>query len=127
MKTDIENWDKQAKRDFEKAEYLLKNGYLDGAAFYCQQAVEKKLKYQIILKRKESPGPIHSLIKLGKLAEVPEKFHNFLKRLTSEYYLSRYPDITEEAPYELYEKTQVEGFINTTRELFEWLDTQTKK
>ena len=99
---------------------------MDGAAFYCQQATEKSLKYILVMTKKES-YPIHSLIKLGKLVGVPKEFEDFLKNLTKEYYLSRYPDVTEDAPFEMYDQIEVSNVVKKTKEFLRWINMQMKK
>ena len=127
MRKEIENWWKQAEHDLKSAEYNFEGNILDLAAFCCQQSVEKALKAYILFTKKESPGPIHSLIRLGKIAEVPKEYLAFLRQLTPEYYLSRYPDAVEDVPYELYEKDDISVFINKTRELLQWINIHMKE
>jgi HEPN domain-containing protein len=111
MRNEIRRWWKQGENDLEKAEVLFKSKNFDGTSFYCQQAVEKTLKALILLKSKEKNTEGHSLIYLGKLAKIPESFFYGLKKLSPQYFISRYPDITEEVPYELYdEKLAKENF-----------------
>ncbi|HLD10635.1 MAG TPA: HEPN domain-containing protein [Candidatus Nanoarchaeia archaeon] len=127
MRKEIENWWKQAKYDLETAKILLKTERYDAASFYCQQTIEKALKAYILETKKESPGPIHSLIKLANEAKIPEKFHKFLKNLSPDYYLARYPDASEELPYLIYKKTEVEENIKMAQEVIKWLETRMKK
>ncbi len=127
MREEIERWLLQSHHDLDIAEYNLKGKFLDGAAFYCHQSIEKALKAYILFTKKESPGPLHSLIKLGKIANVPKEYHLFLRQLTPEYYLSRYPDAVEDVPYVLYEEDAVSHLIEKAKELLKWLNTQMKK
>ncbi len=127
MREEINRWWMQAVHDLEASEYNLKGKILDVAAFYCQQSVEKALKAYILFKKKESPGPIHSLVKLGKIADVPKEYSAFLRQLTPEYYLSRYPDAVEDVPYSLYEEEDVSSLIKKAKELLKWLNIQMKK
>ena len=127
MRKEIENWWKQAEHDLKSAEYNFKGNILDVAAFYCQQGVEKALKAYILFTKKKSPGPIHSLIRLGYIAEISKEYLPFLRQLTPEYYLSRYPDAVEDVPYELYEKSEISLLINKAKELLQWLNTHIKE
>jgi HEPN domain-containing protein len=127
MRKEIENWWKQAEHDMEVAAYNLKGGMLDAAAFYCEQSIEKALKAFIMLTQKRSPGAIHSLLKLGKIAEIPEEFYVLLKKLTPEYYLSRYPDVAEDVPYLLYKEQLVKDLIDEAKGVLAWIRTQMKE
>lgn len=101
MKEEILHWWKQAERDFHKADVLYQSGDYDGVAFYSQQAVEKALKAVILYTTKEKTEG-HSLVYLGKTSQVPADFFVGLRKLSPQYFLSRYPDASEEIPYELY-------------------------
>jgi HEPN domain-containing protein len=127
MREEIKNWWEQAKHDLRVSEYNLNGDMLDAAAFYCQQSIEKALKAYILFSKKESPGPIHSLVKLGRIAGLPHKFNTFLKKLSPEYYTSRYPDAVEDVPYTIYESAEVKGLISNAQELIKWLSTQMKE
>ncbi|MBI3051859.1 HEPN domain-containing protein [Candidatus Woesearchaeota archaeon] len=70
MRKEVENWWRQANSDLEKAKVLFKSGNFDGTAFFCQQAAEKSLKALVIVKTKEKKIESHSLVYLGKEANV---------------------------------------------------------
>lgn len=127
MRTEIINWWKQAEYDLVTAKVLLDGKRLDAASFYCQQCIEKALKAYALLKKRESPGPIHSLIKLAKFVELPKRFYRFLKSLSPEYYISRYPDASEDIPFTIYTKVEVEEYLAGTKEVMGWLSTQMKE
>jgi len=69
------------------------------AAFWSQQAAEKMLKALYLSEKKTSPGPTHSLTMLGRELHIPNDYYGLLRELTKEYYLSRYPDASEDVPY----------------------------
>ncbi|MEW5897516.1 MAG: HEPN domain-containing protein [Nanoarchaeota archaeon] len=123
MRKEIMNWWEQAKSDFKKAEILYKSESYDGVAFYCQQTAEKALKAVILLKTKEKTEG-HSLIYLGQRAKVPDNFYPQLKRLSPQYFLSRYPDASEDVPYSLYERSSADDFIDITKKVLEWTKKQ---
>ena len=106
---------------------LFKSRNFDGTAFYCQQAVEKVLKALILLKTKEKKTEGHSLIYLGKTAELPHNFFSGLKKLSPQYFISRYPDITESLPYENYDSEIAKEQLERARRIFKWLNTQMKE
>ena len=123
MRIEVEHWWLQAQRDFSKAEVLYNTKNYDGVAFYCQQAVEKALKAVILHVQKEKVEG-HSLIYLGKSAQVPALFYTMLKKLSPQYFLSRYPDASEEIPYELYDQKSANEFMATAREVLLWTKKQ---
>ncbi len=127
MREESLNWWKQAEHDLKVAEYNSKGGFLGAAAFYCQQAVEKALKALYIEKKRESPLPTHSLTRLARECELPSQFMGTLRRLTSEYYLSRYPDATEDVPFMTYDREGVGEYIKEAKEAMEWISTELKK
>ena len=119
MREEIIHWWKQAQSDFCKAEVLNEGKQYDGVAFYCQQAVEKALKAVILLKTKKETGG-HSLGYLGQKSGIPERFFSGLKKLSPQYFLSRYPDASEEIPYELYDESSAKEFLSLAREVLGW-------
>ena len=92
MREEIKNWWKQAKDDLGKAKILFNNRKYDGAAFFCQQAVEKSLK-ALSLKKFNKIRRIHDLVELGKDVKLPDDLLDKAKELTQAYIYSRYPDI----------------------------------
>ncbi len=123
MRQEIKNWWEQAKNDFQKAKVLYQSGNYDGVAFYCQQAAEKALKAVIILKTKEKTEG-HSLIYLGKVAKIPPEFASSLRRLSPQYFLSRYPDASEDIPFTLYDQKSADEFIDTAQKVLKWTEKQ---
>ena len=121
---DIRLWWKQAAHDLGTAEHNLTGERYDAAIFYCEQAVEKALKALTIHTKRLSPGPTHPLIALGRLCRVPKQFSMFLRALTSEYFLSRYPDAAGEVPYTLYDGTEAREYLRTSKELLQWVAKQ---
>lgn len=124
MREEILNWWKQAKRDLVSARHALEAGDYYLVVFLCHQAVEKGLKAHIMKNERLSEFGMHSLIFLGKRACLPEKFHTFLRQLTPQYTLTRYPDAGSEPPYELYDKAQAEDFLRKAREVIAWIGKQ---
>ena len=94
------------------------------SAFWCQQSVEKNLKALILHKFREKFVPEHSLVRLGQKVKIPEKYLKNLKKLSPQYFLARYPDATEEMPYELYEEETVKEFIEISEKILKWIKNQ---
>jgi len=64
----------------------------------------------------------HSLIFLAKTCHLPEKFHSFLRDLTSHYVNTRYPSAADEPPEALYDNTIAVRMLNSAREVLEWIE-----
>lgn len=127
MRKEIENWWKQARKDFDTAKHNKENGDHYAAVFFCQQAVEKALKALFMIEKGISSGPTHSLIFLAKECNVPKDFFSFLKELAPEFVATRYPDMVDEAPFELYDETISNRFVKETEVLMKWLESQMKR
>ena len=129
MRKEIEAWWKQAKADIDTAKVNLDSRRFYAAVFFSQQAVEKALK-TYFLKRKRNPQSeemfSHSLIFIAKSCKLPEKFHSFLRDLTSEYVNTRYPSAGEEPPEELYDATIAARTVNSSKEVMEWIENHLK-
>ena len=125
MRKEVINWLKQANKDLEVAEktFNLKEYY--SVVFWCQQAVEKGLK-ALILEKKKEKSMSHSLIQLGNLAQVPENFFSKLKKLSPQYFFARYPDASEDVPYELYDENITKEFLEIAKEVLTWINNQLK-
>jgi len=120
MKQEFELWMKQAEDDLEKAEILFRNNKFDGTASNCQQAVEKSLK-ALVIKNKKVLIKTHSLIKLGSLVNLPNGLLIKIEKFESIYQGARYPDISMVSPYEKFEREDGLSFIETAKEVLEWV------
>ena len=125
MREEISNWLKQANKDLEVAEKTFKIKEYYSVVFWCQQSVEKGLKALILEKTREKVIG-HSLVQLGKEAKVPENFISKLKKLSPQYFLARYPDASEDVPYELYDENITREFLDIAKEVLEWINSQLK-
>jgi predicted nucleotidyltransferase len=74
------------------------------------------------------------LVSLGKKLSIPEEFQGFLKKLSPQYFLARYPDASEDVPFELYDKELAEDFfkkikggISMDKEIIEIVDDFSNK
>lgn len=121
MRSEIELWFRQAEEDLVTAEYNAKGSRWYAAAFFCQQGVEKALKAFFIFVKKLPPDPSHSLIYLAKETGVDRRFHRFLKELTPEYVVSRYPDVSDALPASLYDEETIADYLTRSREVVQWL------
>ena len=104
MRPEIERWFLQSKEELDTARVNFEAGKWFAAAFWMQQAVEKALKAIYLFTKKESPGTTHSLPFLGREVSAPLEFSHLLRDLTKEYYLSRYPDASEDVHFKFIPK-----------------------
>lgn len=117
MKPETKKWIDKARDDLQKAKDNFKIEHYDLASFLCQQAVEKSLK-AILIERKSEFPKIHDLVRLGKLADIPNKLTKRLRELTLIYVYTRYPDIPEEK--DLMSKSA--DFIKHSEEVLKWIE-----
>ena|SRR3989344_1918107 len=124
MRKELFNWLKQSRKDLEAAEKSLgvEEYYLVG--FLCQQSVEKGLKAVIMFREKIAFVEGHSLIYLASRAKAPMELMPELKKLSPQYTFARYPDLTDEAPYELYDEQIAKEFLKTAKDVMIWIEKQ---
>lgn len=126
MRKEIENWWKQSDRDLETAEYNLVGKRYEASVFFCHQAVEKALKALLMEKEKVPDISTHSLLVLGKKVGLPSELHSFLMELAPQYVLTRYPDASNEAPFELFDEKRAEYVFGKAEEVIVWIKKQLK-
>ncbi len=122
MMNRIQLWFEQARKDLEVAKKLLEDSYYYASAFFCQQAVEKALKALYLKKKREVPPPTHSLVVLGNELKVDRKLFDFLRRLSTEFIATRYPDVIGDVPYKHYDREVAEYYISNAEVLFQWIE-----
>ncbi len=115
MKAETEKWIEVAERDFGSARSLLKDGFVENAAYFCQQAAEKLLK-AMVMERDMEPPKTHDLVELADLAEIDltNDDRTFLTRLYDHAARSRYPGAE-------YTEGEVRELFGETERFFEWL------
>jgi len=124
MREEILLWWKQAERDVKTAMNCRRSGDYYAAAFFCQQAVEKALKALYMKKKKKSSGPTHSLTFLGRETGVARGKIPFLRKLTAEYFVSRYPDALRDVPANAYTEEDIDQYLKETGEVLQWVKRQ---
>ncbi|MFB6246462.1 MAG: HEPN domain-containing protein [Candidatus Pacearchaeota archaeon] len=127
MREEVRNWWRQSLEDLDSAERNLEIGKYYLVAFLCHQACEKGLKSYLMLRDSKRVLTTHSLVDLGKDAEVPQKVLDCLRNLAPEYTISRYPDVTESLPYENYSEGLATDLLDKAKEVFEWLKQKMKR
>ena len=94
-------------------------GY-DIAAFLAHQAVEKLLKAIFALEDKKIPR-IHYIDELAQELKVADEVITRIFELTADYTLARYPDVSEDVPYEQYDEAIAKEKVESAKRIFELL------
>jgi len=118
-------WFKQAKHDLEIAERNIEIMGYDVAAFLSHQAVEKLLKSIFVLEGKKVPK-IHFIDELANQLGLPENILEDIAELTIDYTFARYPDVSEQIPYEEYDENIAKRKVNIAKKIFESLKPRYK-
>jgi len=126
MREEVSNWWKQALKDLESASknFEIKEYYV--VAFLSQQATEKALKAIYIHTVKESPGPTHSLLFLGKSVKIPDEFFSGLRKLSPDFVITLYPDAVNGLPYELYDDEIAKEKLEIAKNVINWVKKELK-
>lgn len=87
MNPDAEKWIELATYDLDTAEAMLASGRYLYVLFCSQQAIEKRLKAEIVEKTGTFPPRTHDLTKLAQLSkiQIPEEWELYLRILTKYY------------------------------------------
>ncbi|MCK4249933.1 HEPN domain-containing protein [candidate division WOR-3 bacterium] len=121
MNRDIaRKWLKQALHDLEMAEKNIEIEGYDIAAFLAHQAVEKLLKAIFALEDKKIPR-IHYIDELAQELKVADEVLTRIFELTADYTLARYPDVSEDVPYEQYDEAIAKEKVESAKRIFELL------
>ncbi len=113
-------WLKQALHDLEMAEKNIGIGGYDVAAFLAHQSVEKLLKAILAIKGMKVPKT-HYIDELGKKLKLKSEIMENIAELTVDYTFSRYPDVSEQVPYEVYNEELAKEKVNIAKNIFESL------
>lgn len=120
MKKTALKWLKQAVHDIQMAEKNIAIGGYDVAAFLAHQSVEKLLKAIFIIKGKKFPKT-HYIDELARELNLKKEYVDSLSELTVDYTFSRYPDVSENVPYEEYDEEIAKEKVKLAKEIFETL------
>jgi len=118
-----QKWLKQALHDLEMSQKNLDIGGYDVAAFLAHQAIEKLLKALLILKGQRPPKS-HYLDELGRMLGLDETVIIGFSDLSIDYFFSRYPDVSDDIPFEQYSEDSAISKVETARELFRNLEPE---
>ncbi len=127
MNPDAEKWIELATYDLDTAEAMLASGRYLYVLFCSQQAIEKRLKAEIVEKTGTFPPRTHDLTKLAQLSkiQIPEEWDLYLRILTKYYIGTRYPEEITSMTGEVTRDPASRSF-SKTKEFFEWVETLRK-
>ena len=126
MREEISNWLRQSEEDLDKAIILFENKKFDGTAFNCHQYAEKSLKALHMLKFNQGEKG-HSIIYLANKLKVPQEMLSGIRDLNPEYLVSRYPDIAEGVPADIYDEKIAKRHFKVAKGVLEWVKNQMQK
>jgi len=114
MRDIARKWYRQAVHDLEMAEKNIEIGGYDVSAFLSHQSIEKLLKAGLILEGKGVPKT-HFIDELARELYLPDELQEKIMELTVDYTLSRYPDVSNEVPYEQYTRDIAAGKLEIAK------------
>jgi HEPN domain-containing protein len=113
-------WFRQAEHDLLMAERNISIEAYDVSAFLAHQAVEKALKSIFCLQGKSLPKTHHIDELAGQLC-LPNKLLEEVFDLAADYMLSRYPDVSDKIPYELYDEFMASEKVSRAKTIISYL------
>ena len=119
-KLTAKKWLKQALHDLDMAEKNIAIEGYDIAAFLSHQAVEKLLKALFILQGKKPPR-IHYIDELARELNISDEILTYINEISVDYTISRYPDVSETIPYELYDHLIAHQKVESAQKVFNLL------
>ena len=114
-------WLKQALHDLKIAEKNIDIEGYDIAAFLAHQSVEKLLKSIFGFQGKKIPKS-HYIDELGQKLGVSDDTLEDIIDLTSDYLFARYPDMSDNVPFEQYNKSIAKSKIEKAKRIFKALE-----
>jgi HEPN domain-containing protein len=110
-------WLKQALHDLEIAGRNVGIGGYDTAAFLAHQSVEKLLKALLAAQGRAVPK-MHFIDELAGQLDLPPEVQGHVDGLTADYMLSRYPDVSDQVPYEQYDEALANEKVRAAGSVF---------
>lgn len=123
MNEETQRWLDTADRDRGMAQMLAEGGYFEGAAFHCQQAVEKVLKALFVAggEWERTHSGVELLSGLRRLdVSPPEDVWTDTRKLDRAYISSRYPGSPGGRPEDLYDRKSTEELLACCDRVMEW-------
>ena len=119
MKEEIKKWMEQAKADYKTAKVNFDGERYYAAVQFCQQCLEKSLKALWMKKFKKEFPYIHDLTFFMKKLELPIRYENICKDLTTAYAETKYP--TDVIPLKKFTKSDAKEILKDTNEVLKWI------
>jgi HEPN domain-containing protein len=111
-------WYKQALHDLQMAEKNISIKGYDIAAFLAHQSVEKLMKSTFAYEGKKIPKT-HYIDELAKEINLGEDIIDEVLDLTVDYTFSRYPDVSQQIPYEQYNEEIAKDKVERAKKIFQ--------
>jgi HEPN domain-containing protein len=129
MKNIVEEWTRQAREELEMATYLLGGGYLKGACYHAQQAVEKAMKAGLFRKGWELEKT-HSSARLAAIGkDLKLKFPLLEDEITfmDSIYRGRYPAEAGLLPLGLPSKEEAERAVKIAEKMLKSIEKKASR
>lgn len=110
-------WLKQALHDLDMAGRNVGIGGYDTAAFLAHQSVERLLKAILAAQGRAVPK-MHFIDELAGQLDLPPEVQVHVDGLTADYMLSRYPDVSDQVPYEQYDEALANEKVRAASSVF---------
>jgi HEPN domain-containing protein len=112
---------KQAEYELKVAQDNYELGNYSFVAFLSQQCIEKVLKASFIIERNEAPQQTHNLrVLASSLKSIDPIIIRKCAKLNPHYFQSRYPDASNDVPYEIYDKDIASELLGYTKDIREY-------
>lgn len=121
MRPEAQLWWDQAQADLDSAEAILDVGKYYVSVFLAQQAVEKGLKALYLERVHEMPPRTHNINRMAAELDVPEKYLDGIRNLSTEYITTRYPDAAYGLPAEIYDEDIASDHVRLAKEVITWI------
>jgi len=113
-------WLKQAFHDLEAAEKNISINMFDVSAFLTHQSIEKLFKAILAFHGKSIPRT-HNIDELATMISASKEVTNLIEDISADYLVSRYPDMSEEIPFEQYDRELSTQKFNAAKQIFSLL------
>ena len=125
MKQESTDWLRQAEANLRAGKNSFHSRDFFLSIFSVQQSVELSLKAYIIEKKGELIKT-HDLLKLARIADVPENVFEIIEKLQPSYKEARYPDTSAIIPSERFKETDAKDSISKAEEVVKWIKLKLK-
>jgi HEPN domain-containing protein len=120
----VQDWLREAKKEFEAAKDLYANKHWSWCCFTCQEAAEKALKALAEYFREPQFGHnLNSLVQsLAKYTSIPDQIQQIASRLNLYYIPTRYPNAFDRgAPADQFFESNAKEALEDTMEVIKFV------